>query len=139
MINPSLGFGMRSFEQNIGDMLRLEIPRDSQAPSAVRSALDLLSGSVDADTRADAELLLSELVTNSVRHGSGEHVIVLLDPEPPGRLRCEVIDDGGGFVPRGRDSAQAIGGWGLDLVDQLAGSWGVREGSTHVWFELSAD
>jgi two-component sensor histidine kinase len=117
-------------------MLRLEIPRDPQAPWAARRALDELPGTVDGATRADAELLLSELVTNSVLHGSGEHVVVLIDPEPAGRLRCEVVDQGVGFVPRGRDKEQSIGGWGLDLVDRLANSWGVREGSTHVWFEL---
>src|SRR5947209_7451674 len=122
----------------MGDMLRLELPRDPQAPATARAALAELPGPIDAETRADAELLLSELVTNSVRHGSGEHVIVLLDTSAGGALRCEVVDDGEGFVPRGRDEAQAIGGWGLDLVDRLAGSWGVREGSTHVWFELEA-
>ena len=84
----------------------------------------------------DAELLLSELVSNSVVHGRSEHVILLLDAGPAGAPRCEVVDDGEGFVPRGRDHTQAVGGWGLDLVDQLAGSRGVREGSTHGWFEL---
>lgn len=86
---------------------------------------------------ADLRLLISELVTNSVRHGDGDSVVVLLDADVPGTLRCEVIDDGTGFVPRARQP-DAIGGRGLDLVEQLASSWGVREGSTHVWFELPA-
>lgn len=118
-------------------MLRLEIPRDPEAPAVARSALNQLPHAIGPELRTDAELLLSELVTNSVLHGSGEHVVVLIDPEPAGRLRCEVVDAGEGFVPRGRDHDQAIGGWGLDLVDRLAESWGVREGSTHVWFELT--
>jgi hypothetical protein len=28
------------------------------------------------------------------------------------------------------------GGWGLHMVETLSRRWGVREGSTHVWFEL---
>lgn len=93
---------------------------------------------MDPAAYGDAQLLLSELVTNSVTHGGGDSVIVLVDDDVPGKLRCEVIDDGRGFVPRARENRD-IGGWGLDLVEQIASSWGVREGSTHVWFELRTD
>ncbi len=34
-------------------------------------------------------------------------------------------------------ASDEAGGWGLHLVETLAESWGVREGSTHVWFELA--
>ncbi len=115
---------------------RLELLRDEHAPAAARRAIDQLGAGCDAATVADARLLISELVTNSVKHGGGEKLIVHIDSERSGLLRCEVIDDGGGFVPRGRDS-RLVGGWGLDLVEQIAESWGVREGSTHVWFELA--
>jgi hypothetical protein len=30
-----------------------------------------------------------------------------------------------------------VGGWGLHLVETLSRRWGVREGSTHLWFELA--
>lgn len=93
---------------------------------------------MDVSTYGDVQLLLSELVTNSVTHGDGESVIVLVDDDVAGTLRCEVIDDGRGFVPRAREGRH-VGGWGLDLVEQIASSWGVREGSTHVWFELRTD
>lgn len=116
---------------------RLELPRDAQAPAAARQAVDDLRDDFDADTVEDLRLLVSELVTNSVQHGGGEQVTILIDPDLGGTVRCEVIDDGSGFVPRGR-AGREVGGWGLDLVEQLADSWGVREGSTHVWFELSA-
>lgn len=117
---------------------RFEFPRDPRAPAAARQAVDDLG--LPAHTRAvsDARLLISELVTNSVQHGAGESVTVMIDGDLPGVLRCEVIDDGGGFVPRGREN-RVMGGWGLDLVEQIARSWGVREGSTHVWFELITD
>jgi signal transduction histidine kinase len=115
---------------------RLELTRDEHAPAAARRAIDQLGTDCDPSTMADARLLISELVTNSVQHGDGDTIIVHLDAEQPGLLRCEVIDDGGGFVPRGRDG-RVVGGWGLERVELLAGSWGVREGSTHVWFELA--
>jgi anti-sigma regulatory factor (Ser/Thr protein kinase) len=118
-------------------MLRLELARDAQAPYAARQALKQTPPVISDDQRADAQLLLSELVTNSVLHGSGENVVVLIDASDDGHLRCEVVDEGSGFVPTGRAHQQQIGGWGLDLVENLASSWGVREGSTHVWFELA--
>ena len=115
---------------------RLELPRDERAPAVARRALDDLLSAYDGETRDDARLLVSELVTNSVQHGGGERIVVDIDGKLPDVLRCEVIDDGHGFVPRPR-ADQAIGGWGLDLVEQIADRWGVHEGSTHVWFQLS--
>lgn len=118
-------------------LCRLELPRDERAPAAARRAIAELRSDYDPDTLADARLLISELVTNSVQHGEGDTVRVHVVGDTPGILRCEVIDGGGGFVPRGR-GGRDIGGWGLDLVEQIALRWGVREGSTSVWFELSA-
>jgi two-component sensor histidine kinase len=114
---------------------RLEFPRNAQAPGEARRAVTELTGSLEPEAMADACLLVSELVTNSVQHGEGDKVVVMIDPDVPGVLRCEVIDEGSGFVPRARGDRQ-VGGWGLDLVEKVAASWGVREGSTHVWFEL---
>jgi anti-sigma regulatory factor (Ser/Thr protein kinase) len=116
-------------------MVRLELPRDQRALADARHALDHLRPSLDPQTIDGARLLISELVTNSIVHGAGETVTLIVDDDVPGTVRCEVIDQGDGFVPRGRQD-RAIGGWGLSLVDQLATTWGVREGSTHVWFEL---
>ena len=119
-------------------LIRLELPRDEHAPGAARRAIDGLRFDPGTRTRSEARLLVSELVTNSVQHGRGDTVLVLLDGGDPGVLRCEVVDDGDGFVPRARGDRVA-GGWGLDLVERIADSWGVREGSTHVWFELLTD
>lgn len=117
-------------------LCRLDFPRDERAPAAARLAFDSLDLPLDPRCRADARLLVSELVTNSVRHGDGERIVMLVDADAPGTVRCEVIDEGNGFTPRAREEGRAVGGWGLDLVERLASSWGVREGSTHVWFEL---
>lgn len=117
---------------------RFEFPRDQRAPAAARQAVGTLTLPGTPEAIDDARLLISELVTNSVQHGAGEDITVLIDAEMPGVLRCEVIDQGSGFVPRGREDRE-MGGWGLEMVEQIARSWGVREGSTHVWFELVTD
>jgi anti-sigma regulatory factor (Ser/Thr protein kinase) len=101
--------------------------------------VDDVDGVVGPACAEQARLLLSEVVTNAVRHGDGATIRVLLDAGPSDALRCEVADEGHGFVPRARDKpATAEGGWGLHLVATLSRRWGVREDSTHVWFELPA-
>lgn len=94
------------------------------------------------DVAALAELLVSELVTNSVRCGAdGGSVTVVARPAG---LRVEVVDDGPG-EPRvkAHDSA-APSGRGLQIVDRLARRWGVERSEPCsgpvarklVWFEL---
>ncbi|WP_277439900.1 SpoIIE family protein phosphatase [Streptomyces sp. SPB162] len=82
------------------------------------------------------ELLVSELVTNALRHGDGDIRLRLLRDRT---LVCEVWD--GALVQprrrRARDTDE--GGRGLQLVSLLSESWGSRR--THrgktVWFELA--
>ena len=86
-------------------------------------------------------LLVTELVTNAVRHaGVGpERSLDLALRMSPGQVRVEVADSGGGFDPEDepREGGHA-GGWGLYLVAQIADDWGVKpaEQGTCVWFEL---
>ena len=87
----------------------------------------------------DAALLVSELVSNGVKHG-GDGRIMLHVKADAQRVRAEIVDQGSGFEPQTRAARKMApgdeGGWGLHLVDQVAMRWGVREGSTHVWFEI---
>jgi signal transduction histidine kinase len=116
----------------------IDITRDDRAPTVARHVLDDFGASLEPEVLEDARLLVTELVTNSVRHGQGERIRLILDRPEPQRLRCEVIDDGHGFLPIARATrSDEPGGWGLMLVEQLSETWGVREGSTHVWFELA--
>jgi anti-sigma regulatory factor (Ser/Thr protein kinase) len=86
----------------------------------------------------DAKLLVSELITNSVKYGNGGPVTLEVAADDRDAMRVEVIDQGSGFVPVARDRPKTeVGGWGLHLVEELSDRWGVHEGSTHVWFELS--
>ena len=84
-------------------------------------------------------LLVSEVVTNAIRHGPrGSDAATIMRVEILGdRVRVEIEDTGGGFSPPGPPKAD--GGWGLFLVDQLADRWGIRDGPpTRVWFEVDA-
>ncbi len=100
----------------------------------------------------DAQLLVSELVTNSLRHGGltptqGIEVVLRASPQT---VMVEVADRGRGFggerpkpAPRPvtDDGTRAVlkdgPNWGLFLVDQIAWRWGISEqGDVRVWFEL---
>jgi anti-sigma regulatory factor (Ser/Thr protein kinase) len=116
--------------------LQLELHRASLAPGDARRALrSLCVDCVEEDLLVDAELLVSELVTNAIRHGHGDISLSACVDED--RLRVEVVDEGSGFDHHLRRGDFAhVGGWGLDIVDDVSSRWGVHEGTTHVWFEL---
>jgi anti-sigma regulatory factor (Ser/Thr protein kinase) len=115
----------------------IDIPRDRTAPSAARRAIERLNDRIAPDVVPDVKLLVSELITNSVKYGGEGEVQLKVEAEDPRKLRIEVIDQGVGFVPVERDRpATEVGGWGLHLVQTLSDRWGVYEGSTHVWFEI---
>jgi anti-sigma regulatory factor (Ser/Thr protein kinase) len=83
-------------------------------------------------------LLVSELVTNAVRHVGDQDIMLEVDLGPD-LIRVEVEDEGTGFTPA--PSAPEPGsreGWGLYLVDELADRWGVdpRRDRNRVWFEV---
>ena len=114
-----------------------DIPRDSTAPFAARRAIEGLTDRIAPDVVPDVKLLVSELITNSVKYGGNGEVTLKVEAEDPRRLRIEVIDQGVGFVPVARDRpATEVGGWGLHLTEHLTDRWGTHEGSTHVWFEM---
>ena len=116
--------------------LSVDLPRTPEAPFLARRALDQLAGRVEPSVLPDMRLLVSELVTNSVKYG-GEGPVRLEVVADEGRVRAEIIDQGSGFTPvtRSKD-LDKVGGWGLHLVEQLTTTWGTHEGSTHVWFEI---
>lgn len=94
---------------------------------------------------ADAELLVSELFGNSVRHSAsndvGETITVAVKTRG-GFVRVEVTDRSGPGVPEPRAAgSEAEGGRGLHLVARLATRWGWqrRRGRTVTWVELSYD
>jgi anti-sigma regulatory factor (Ser/Thr protein kinase) len=117
----------------------IAIRRDPRAPGSARRAVeDFAQAKIDPALVPDVKLLVSELITNSVKYGGDGEVHLQMRSDHEGHIRVEVVDQGSGFVPVARDRpATEAGGWGLHLVETLANRWGVHEGSTHVWFEIS--
>lgn len=109
-------------------------------PHAVRAARQEIVDTLElhGPVRARVALLVSELVSNAVLHGSGDAIELSADLDD-GRVRVEVYDDGGGFEPPPppREGEPVPAGWGLYLVSRLADRWGVDGGRrTRVWFEI---
>ena len=115
------------------------------AAADARERLAALCEPLPPSIEAPVSLLLTELVTNAVRHGgarNGQPVAVTVE-HWAALIRVSVSDPGRGFRWRPPDSRRPPeeGGYGLVLVDRMARRWGIEpsEDSTTVWFELSPD
>ena len=108
-----------------------------EAPGQARDAVAPLRGRIGDRTLADVRLIISELVTNAVRHAPGEPISVTVDVDDEGVVRGEIEDHGAGGVRLRATSPSEPGGFGLGIVDALTDRWGVGDGSTRVWFELA--
>ena len=122
--------------------IEVELEPGPEAAAYARGALLVLEPRIDPRVMEDVRLLVSELVTNSVRHSDapdGEAVLLGVGFDD-GKVHVDVSDAGSGFEPRGRTPGQSkAGGWGLFLVEKLADRWGVsRNGRMHVWFEIDS-
>ncbi len=119
---------------------RFEVRGGRYAPANARALLvDLLGGRLEELELFDVSVLVSELVTNAVRHaGADERQTVLVHVAiAPGIVRVEVCDRGPGFAPPQAPRARPEGGGnGLVLLARLSSAWGVAaSGGTCVWFE----
>ncbi|MEV1064843.1 SpoIIE family protein phosphatase [Streptomyces sp. NPDC050263] len=122
-----------------GRIATWELPADPALVSDVRGAAmrQLADWGLDEASFA-AELILSELVTNAVRHGSGPIRVRLLYDRA---LICEVSDASNTAPHLRRAAATDEGGRGLFLVAQLSQSWGTRylaQGKV-IWAECALD
>lgn len=125
---------------------RLDLPAHvTAAPRARRYVGDLLRAAGHPAT-GDAELLVTELVANAVRHSDSRRpdgmVRITVSDRGDGVIRIEVTDDGSATdVPHLRPPTDdAEGGRGLLLVQALATRWGHRRQQSRrtVWCELPA-
>jgi anti-sigma regulatory factor (Ser/Thr protein kinase) len=118
------------------------LPSEVTAPRAARIALaGWIERCVPPRVLEDAQLLASELVTNSVSHADVEtaDLVAVAAELAPGTLRLHVEDSGtsGLIAPRTPDLATGTG-FGLNIVAAMATQWGVsRAGGTRVWAELT--
>ena len=86
-----------------------------------------------------ARLLVTEVVSNAVRHVDRDGAIAVQLCVLGDRVRVEVLDPGTGFEPRRRTPDSPLNGsWGLHFLELLSDSWGVDSGERNkVWFELA--
>ncbi len=110
-------------------------PVTPHAPAAARRLL--VTEGLDPDLDHTVCLLISEIVTNAVRHsGGGERDRVVVAARlRPDHARIEVRDSGPGFDPDVRHEAD---GFGLRMLDMLASRWAVDrdDNGCRVWFEI---
>ena len=112
-----------------------DLPADPALVSGIRAAVthQLATWGLD-EVAFSTELLLSELVTNAIRYGTGPIQVRLLYDRT---LTCEVSDTSS-TAPHLRHAATTDeGGRGLFLVAQMTRRWGTRytEGGKLIWAE----
>jgi anti-sigma regulatory factor (Ser/Thr protein kinase) len=112
-------------------------------PRAVRQARlwlsSLASECVDETRRPDLALVMTEVVTNAVRHGAAGGALLVAATPKPQFLCVQVTDEGPGLVPSpGAMASDEHGGFGLFIIERLTRRWGMtRENRrTRVWFEF---
>jgi anti-sigma regulatory factor (Ser/Thr protein kinase) len=132
----------------------LLLPYTASSVGVARRRLigDLTEAGVYEGTACDAGLVLSELISNALRHATplpGRTVKVAWHLRQ-GSVEVSVSDGGGQTVPMAyQPSNWAVGGRGLGIVDRLSLRWGVcadtadqdglvegGPGETTVWAEL---
>lgn len=108
-------------------------------PEGVRAARRLTSATLrtlPAGVTSDAELVVTELVTNAVLHGSPP--ISLKVRGARGRVRVEVSDCGHTLPLRTQKNIESMTGRGLAVVESLSSAWGIEPADSGklVWAEL---
>ena len=120
-----------------------ELAAVPEAIAAARSIVDDATAQLPLSLRDDAGLLVSELMSNAVRHGGANVTLAVRFGD--GWLTVEVHDDGPGrpVLPVGSLDPAVASGRGLRFLDRLAEEWGVtddRAGSGKtVWFRLATE
>src|SRR3954469_799372 len=108
-------------------------------PRARRFAADALTAGVGSSVVEDAELVVTELVTNALLHGAPP-VVLRISPVGSG-VRIEVEDTGREMPIRMRDNVEAMTGRGLSLVSRVTRGWGVEPAGDGqgkvVWAEVA--
>ena len=111
-------------------------PQPEGPAQARRIIADELADRLSAPALDDVKLMVSELVTNGIVHGSTRpEDPVMLDLLVNGDIRCRVLDRGRGFAAG--PWSHEPGGWGLQVIEQLSDRWGMQcsPQQTEVWFE----
>lgn len=117
---------------------RIVLPRDSASAKSARAFLSVICADlVGLAHLDDAQLLVSELVTNAVRHG-GPPIEVEVRCAPGQGVHVRVRDGGAGRPLLRDPGLHDDGGRGLPLVEALSDAWGVQPlpAGKQVWFHI---
>ena len=133
-------FGRAAFAAVCAPTVARRLDPDPRAPRTARRALDPMLAAIGDDALDRLQLLVTELVTNSLKHGSlATSDEIVLDVYLNGdAVYAEVHDNGVEFTPRqpNLDPIRASG-WGLWLLDKLTTRWGIdNHAGTTAWFEM---
>ncbi len=118
----------------------ITLPPEASSPRSARDLLRLLGRSWHIAALDDADLLLTEVVTNVVLHA---HTTMSLQVRwADDRLRVEVTDCSPAMPRPRRATRRSEHGRGLLLLDRLADAWGVTQHDNNhtcktVWFEIT--
>ena len=121
--------------------IAVALPAVPESIPRAREVLDGLRGQLDESVLDDLRLIVSELVTNSIRHAglrAGDPIDLEVSVNRS-TIRLELRDRGRGFAPPPSPANPfQESGWGLFLVSQLTDRWGVstEDGVTTVWIEI---
>ncbi len=126
--------------------INLRLTSVPESVMSARHALDQLADVVPPEKLEDLRLVVSELVTNSVRHAgvTSYDQILLSVSVSAGSVQGRVCDPGPGFeVPYNpKPRSDLTGGWGLPIVESISDRWGVErcvngDRLACVWFEIN--
>ncbi len=123
---------------SVDDGITLRLRGGPEAAARARRGLSKLRADIDPPLMETLRLLVTELVSNSVRHARSDTVVLKVLVGRSAVL-TEVTDEGPGFDPaHAGEPGTDDSGWGLFLVERLAHRWGVKQedDATKVWFEL---
>jgi anti-sigma regulatory factor (Ser/Thr protein kinase) len=114
----------------------LELPREAGSAGIARLIVTAHGSSLAGDQLKNANVIVSELVSNAFRHGEGR-IELTVESDADG-VWASVTDEGTGTIasPQPRPDR---GGWGLHFVERLADQWGVADDDSRVWFRVGVN
>jgi anti-sigma regulatory factor (Ser/Thr protein kinase) len=113
----------------------LELPRRAGSAGLARLIVTAHGASLADDQLKNANVMISELVSNAFRHGEGQ--IRLTVESGPDGVYASVHDEGTGLIATPIPRPER-GGWGLHFVERLSDAWGVDDDDSRVWFQVGA-
>lgn len=120
----------------------VEVPATSVGPATARRVVGAVLEAWElTELSGDAQLVVTELVSNAYRHAPGTDSFEV-EVAPRGRRVRISVADGSAIRPIVRElNDQEASGRGMRIVEQLAADWGAEDyhGGKRVWVDLDID